>query len=275
MAKTRAVGGDHSVRTRPMKLLCLGASRTGTSSLCVALSKLGYKTFHMNECLAQPRYFFPLWNAALDAKFFGKGRPYEKGDFDKILGDYDSVSDLPCALFADEFLEFYPDAKVILTERDPDKWIKSMQKTLYLVHSWSSWDLVKHWDPALTKLWRGCDLRDWDAWLGLGWASRRDFLSEEYGELAKQRLIEHSQHIKKVVPKEKLLVWKPQEGWEPLGKFLGQETPSEEFPHVWDAEALVRMAAMIWWIDFGKMLASIVVPVGLAVGGWYWLGPKQ
>ena len=262
MGAVPAIDRDQSVNTMPMRLLCLGASRTGTSSLCEALAKMGYKTFHMNENLKQPRRFFPLWAEAVDAKFFGKGKPFEKTEFDKIFGDYDSVSDVPCVLFADELVESYPDAKVILTERDPDKWIQSMQRTIYLVHSWSSWDLVKHFDPNLTKLWRNADLLDWDAWLGQ--KGRRDFVSKEYGELAKQRLLEHDQHIRKIVPKEKLLVWKPQDGWEPLGKFLGQQTPDEEFPHVWDAEAAVKMAGTLWWVCFGKMIATFLMVVGLA-----------
>ncbi len=268
MATTRAIDRDQSIKTKPMKVLCLGVSRTGTSSLCAGLAKMGYKTFHMNENLAQPRRFFPLWEEAVDAKFFGKGKTFGKEQFDKILADYDSGSDLPFALFADELLEFYPEAKVILTERDPDKWIASMQQTIYLAHSWSSWDWVKYWDPGMMKLWRNCDLKDWDAWLGQ--TGRRDFLSKEYGEVSKQKFVEHNQHIKKIVPKEKLLLWKPQEGWEPLERFLGQKAPNEEFPHVWDAESVVKYARILWWLCFGKMVATTVFPLGLVVGGWYW-----
>ena len=268
MATTRAIDRDHSVKTKPMRVLCLGVSRTGTSSLCQGLAKLGYKTFHMDANLAHPRRFFPLWEEAIDAKFFGKGKPFGKEEFDKILADYDSGSDLPFVLFADELVESYPDAKVILTERNPDKWIESMRQTIYLIHSWSSWDLVKYWDPGLIKLWRNCDLKDWIAWLGQ--TGRRDFLSKEYGELSKQRLVEHNQHIRKIVPKEKLLVWKPDDGWEPLVDFLGQQAPDEDFPHAWDAESFMKYASIVWWVCFAKMVATTVLPAALAVGALYW-----
>ena len=268
MATTRAIDRDQSVKTKPMRVLCLGASRTGTSSLCEGLAMMGYKTFHMNESLKYPRRFFPLWEEAIDAKFFGRGKPFGKEEFDKILADYDAGSDLPFALFAEELQEFYPDAQVILTERDSDTWIQSMQQTIYLVHSWSSWDLVKYWDPGLIKLWRNADLKDWDAWLGQ--TRRRDFLSKEYGGLSKQKLIEHNQHIRKIVPKEKILIWKPQDGWEPLAKFLGHIAPEGEFPHAWDAESVVKYARIIWWVCFGKMVASTVLPAALGVGAWYW-----
>ena len=32
--------------------------------------------------------------------------------------------------FFDEFLEFYPDAKFIITDRDADSWIKSVKSTI-------------------------------------------------------------------------------------------------------------------------------------------------
>lgn len=35
-----------------------------------------------------------------------------------------AVCDMPAAYFAEELLEAYPDAKVILTIRDVDKWHK-------------------------------------------------------------------------------------------------------------------------------------------------------
>jgi hypothetical protein len=41
------------------------------------------------------------------------------------------VSDLPAAVFSDELIAAYPDAKVILTTRDEDKWFQSMKDTIY------------------------------------------------------------------------------------------------------------------------------------------------
>jgi len=41
--------------------------------------------------------------------------------------------DAPCACFADELIPAYPKAKVILSNRDPDKWLGSMESSYYRV----------------------------------------------------------------------------------------------------------------------------------------------
>lgn len=43
---------------------------------------------------------------------------------------------------------------------------------------------------------------------------------------------EHCNMIRGLVPKERLLEWKVEDGWEPLCKFLGKPIPDEPFPHV-------------------------------------------
>lgn len=52
-----------------------------------------------------------------------------------MLGAYDAVSDLPTVLFADELIAAYPEAKVLLTVRDAEDRVVSMQRTIYLDHS--------------------------------------------------------------------------------------------------------------------------------------------
>merc|ERR1712046_15702 len=41
----------------------------------------------------------------------------------------------------------------------------------------------------------------------------------------------HNAAIQALVPKEKLLVYRMGEGWEPLCKFLGKPIPNQPFPH--------------------------------------------
>lgn len=42
---------------------------------------------------------------------------------------------------------------------------------------------------------------------------------------------EHEAMIKGLVPKERLLEWYIEDGWEPLCKFLGKPVPNVPFPH--------------------------------------------
>jgi len=39
-------------------------------------------------------------------------------------------------MFVDELIAAYPNAKVILTNRDPDKWLASILSTIYVILSW-------------------------------------------------------------------------------------------------------------------------------------------
>ena len=52
-------------------------------------------------------------------------------------------------MFADELLAAYPDAKVILTERDVKSWTVSMEKTFFEIFSWKSFYYIAPLDPVL------------------------------------------------------------------------------------------------------------------------------
>lgn len=55
-----------------------------------ALQTLGYKSYHMIGALRNPKAF-NYWLEALEAKYSDQGKPYQRVEFDKLLGDY-SVS---------------------------------------------------------------------------------------------------------------------------------------------------------------------------------------
>lgn len=59
-----------------------------------------------------------MWLDAIERKFDGKGEPYGRAEFDQLLGHCQGVSDIPAILFAEELIEAYPEAKVILTHRE-------------------------------------------------------------------------------------------------------------------------------------------------------------
>ena len=57
------------------------------------------------------------------------------------------------------------------------------------------------------------------------------------------------------VPEDRLLVWDPKEGWEPLCEFLEMDVPEQPLPHVNDTE------------NFQKNL--IMGPAIAAINGWW------
>ena len=260
-------------KSRPTRLLVLGISRTGTTSLCQALDKFNYKIFHMNECIARPSHVFPLFTEAIHAKYNNDGAPYGKSDFDKIYSEYDAVSDMPSILFSKELLEAYPDAKVILTTRDAEKWVDSMQASIWLAHSWWTWDYLTPF-MSVIRGWRRTEVLAWDAFINSSanmasiYPTRRDYLSKEFRELAIRRFNEHNEYIRSIVPKERLLVFPAQDGWGPLCEFLGEEGPDSPYPRTWDKNELAKQAALMWWAGVAAAVLQIGGPVVVAVGVW-------
>lgn len=51
-------------------------------------------------------------------------------------------------MFVDELLAAYPNAKVVLTERDTESWLVSMNNTFYEVLSWKSFYYLSPLGPV-------------------------------------------------------------------------------------------------------------------------------
>ena len=101
----------------------------------------------MVEAIQRPQTLH-VWQEALRAHYLKQGKPFGREEFDKLLGDFDSLLDVPPCLLVDELLAAYPDAKVLLTERNADSWMGSMDRTLWTVMSWGGWDTVAPWHPV-------------------------------------------------------------------------------------------------------------------------------
>ena len=104
-------------RTKQMQVLGLGLARSGTESLCIALTQLGYKTYHGYTTYEESPRDHLLWKRWLEEKLAmpnGIARPLclSSKEFDRILGGYEAVTDAPCATFGQEMVRAYPEAKV-------------------------------------------------------------------------------------------------------------------------------------------------------------------
>ncbi|RDW64652.1 hypothetical protein BP6252_10303 [Coleophoma cylindrospora] len=190
----------------------------------MALKILGYNTYHFKELGTKvnitERHMF-CWREALTAKLYGSGEPYGKPEFTKLLGGYNAITDAPCVNFSDELVETYPSAKVILTNRDPEKWLHSIFQTYHRVLQSKVFRIAAVLDPGLSVLTEVLHLVLHD-WSGGDWRSAAK-LREGYSI--------HYRHVREIVPQENLLEWEPKDGWEPLCKFLGKPVPEEPFPY--------------------------------------------
>ncbi|TGO61643.1 hypothetical protein BOTNAR_0126g00150 [Botryotinia narcissicola] len=97
-----------------------------------ALNKLGYRTYHCRVA-APTEGHIPLWLEGFDAKLNGNAKSFGREEFDKILTGFSATTDMPAVNFSEELLIAYPDAKVILITRDPDKWIASVERSIYAI----------------------------------------------------------------------------------------------------------------------------------------------
>ncbi|KAI9822594.1 MAG: hypothetical protein M1827_000313 [Pycnora praestabilis] len=212
---------DH--RVTPMKVLVLGMPRTGTDSLKQAMESLGYGHFyHGRDFIDRPEDFAIWWDAQA-AKYDGVGKPFGRKDFDRVLGDSQVVSDMPAVGLPEELISAYPEAKVILTVRDVDTWYKSMMSTLYpdtFNKRAIMGGLLAQMTVSPSRYLRPVAIR----WFN-------DYFDGSFPDNAKRRYHEHYDLVRSLVPKDKLLEWRVQEGWGPLCEFLGNEVPDRPFPN--------------------------------------------
>ena len=66
--------------------------------------------------------------------------------------------------------------------------------------------------------------------------------------------------------KERLLIMKMKDGWEPLCKFLGKPIPDEPFPWVNDSEAVSKTASRIV-LKLGLIWLGLFTGIGLTAYG--------
>lgn len=263
----RLIDSHPGKRTIPMRVLVLGMSRTGTMSIFTALERLGYKPYHMARAVQAPKTNLSVWCEALRAKFHNQGKPWGREEFDKILGNYDAVADVPCICFAEELITAYPEAKVLLNERDVDDWLRSMETTAGRVLKWDSFAWLAPWDRTLLEpFWEHAKL--------VMPAQFHTFNDFSQTSAAREAFYEHYARVRKAAPEDKLLAYRVTEGWEPLCKFLGEEVPKEAFPRVNDANAFVWIHRVMWYLAFGKMVGKVALmasPALAAVGlGLWW-----
>lgn len=237
-----------------VQVIGAGFGRTGTHSLKNALEILGYNpTYHMVEVFKNPSHA-EGWIA------LAENQPY---DFDKMFCDkdgkpvYTATVDFPSAWWWKEQLEQYPNAKVILTVRDGEKWYKSARETIFQAMYGSPYQRF------------GIKFLDM---IGMGRMPRRFFQSLGRawfgGRWSKEELIEsfnkHNERVIRECPKDKLLVFQVSEGWGPLCEFLGKPIPSEPFPNVNDTAEFQGMLSKVDMIGYTMMAAMVLVPVGVA-----------
>ena len=205
-----------------IELIGAGLPRTGTLTQKEALELLGIgPCYHWVDILADLDGQVPLWDAALDARV----QPAA------ILESYRSTVDWPGGYFYRELLDAFPEAKVLLSVRDPERWEASFRETIVkMCHGESMIRLLSsaraHIDPTWRRYLAFVDR--------MFWSGDGTFASGHSRRALIDGFVAHNEEVKRVVPAERLLVWDVTEGWEPLCEFLGVDVPPQPLPHAND-----------------------------------------
>jgi len=204
-----------------IKVIGAGFGRNGTLSLKQALEQLGFsKCYHMME-LDQSKDEDLAWLA------LHRGEPV---DLDRLFEGYQASVDWPSCNFWREQMAWYPDAKVILSERDPKAWYRSIMNTIYpgsLAMRGSDDPMMKRRSEMVFEL----------IWDGLfdGRMDDEDHVIDVY--------LAHNQQVKDEVPADRLLVFESSLGWSPLCEFLGVPVPAEPYPKTNTTEDFAKLMA--------------------------------
>lgn len=223
-----------------MKIIGAGLPRTGTSSLKAALDRLGFgPTYHMFELLRHPEHV-ERWRPVVNR---------EPADWDRVFDGYSSAVDFPTSIYWRELAEAYPEAKVILSVRDPRRWHKSisgMGPQMPVDGELDMAAMVERMPPRMRSVFDLMPRVDEAAQRILG----PDF-SISGGPMEEKKAVEiferHTENVRAALPADRLLVFEATDGWGPLCEFLDIEAPVDEpYPHLNDAETLQRtFAAMM------------------------------
>jgi hypothetical protein len=170
---------------------------------------LGAPCYHMMEVL-EHLDSVPNWTAAAE------GKPV---DWDAVFNGYAATVDWPGASFWPELTEAMPDALVVLSVRESaEAWWKSASETIFAI--------MERGEPPAES-----GMVPWFHMVTTMFSERftTDITNRDAAIAAYEA---HNARVRATVPPDRLLEWKPGDGWAPLCDALSLPVPPEPFPHV-------------------------------------------
>ncbi len=265
-----------------IKIIHAGFLRTGTNSFATAYRILGFKTCHG---LFQPLKDnpWPEIERAVEAKWPDvpgapnpPRTPWTRADWDALWGQhYDVVTDISSP-FTREMIEAYPEAKVVVVQRDFDKWWPSFEEVVLNRCMGIEGDgkVVVAAMPILQRLVVG------DMSIGVvrkltqgffGGRTRAECVAKARGAYEA-----YYDEVRRLVPEERRLEYRLGNGWEPLCEFLGVPVPDIEFPKTNTREthvqvclgqlSMVQLQRNLWFWRFVSMLRFVVGVLSAMIG---------
>jgi hypothetical protein len=188
---------------------------------------------------------------APDAQTLGQ-RKYLEYLLASVLEGYVATVDCPAAALTPELMELYPSAVVIATTRDEKSWWESMQFVYSLMGPW--------WMPLLVMWLPGVGGGAYFRWCNLSRRLAAWRWGLEDGVMQPDTLQRHEEHLREVVPPERLFWYRVSDGWGPLCEILGVPIPARPFPHNnsrKDAEKVYRDLVLIGFVSWVLVLTLV------------------
>lgn len=231
----------------------------------MALRQVGYNQHYYWDTIARTGGGDAAkWIRLLSKKFDGSSGLIPRPELDEILRDYTSLADFPCAVFAEDLIAAYPDAKVILSVRDgPEAWYQSFDSTVWRYQRRKIYPRTvseRFWAVLMKRTSLAKIMT-----LIIDNTPLRDFPTQ-----GRQWYLDHNEKVRKLVPEDRLLEFNAKEGWGPLCEFLSVEQPACAYPQANDTENFQKAVDRRWvifqirkargWLD---MLSVVMVGVSI------------
>lgn len=188
-----------------LQVIGAGFGRTGTMSLKLALEQLGFgPCHHMVEVFRTD-----------SAEVWARAAAGEAMDWEAVFAGYRAACDWPSCDYWEEMAAAFPEAKIILTLRDPEAWFRSTQATIF---GEANAAMLRDEGPK-QRMVRGIFARHFG-----GRNNDREALLAGYHA--------HVARVRARAPAGRLLEYEVSQGWGPLCAFLGVPVPAGDFPSV-------------------------------------------
>lgn len=183
----------------PTRIFGIGLHKTSTTSLHEALELLGYDSWHWSSAHAAKA----IWS---EMNQTGRSPTLER---------YHALCDLPIPLLFPKLDEAYPGSKFILTIRDEESWIGSIEK---------------HWNPNINR-WRS----QWDTDPFTNRIHQVLYGQTTFDrDVMRMRYRRHNTYVREYFQNrpDDLLVLYNGAGWSALCDFLRVPVPDAPYPHI-------------------------------------------
>lgn len=246
--------------TQP-QVLALGLPRCATSSLQAALETLGYKPC-MHMAHVQPSTHRQRLVAAAARE---KDTAQRHKILAQLLNGFAAAADFPSVVFADDLMDMYPDAAVILNTRSGGAaaWHGSFSDGLRFFDSWLFWGatLLVRSDRAMMRVMRATDGLYMERW---GLTFRDPEIYDRHIGWVRAEARERGREV---------LEFQAEDGWEPICDLLGAKVPATAYPRMNDQKTMrmvkrfIIVRGLLHWVGLFVLLWLVTRAAMLL---WVW-----